>query len=71
MRGAISWLKDKGWRAERMIYFGRSVGAGVALQLALEQPPGGNVFAVVRPGWHSTATTSCRRKTAVGFGAVI
>ena len=44
MRGALSWLKDKGWRAERMIYFGRSVGAGVALQLALEQPPGALVL---------------------------
>ena len=27
-----------------MIYFGRSVGAGVALQLALEQPPGALVL---------------------------
>jgi fermentation-respiration switch protein FrsA (DUF1100 family) len=44
MRGALSWLKDKGWSAEQMIYFGRSVGAGVALQLALEQPPGALVL---------------------------
>ena len=39
MRGALSWLRDKGWTPDRLIYFGRSVGAGVALQLALEQPP--------------------------------
>ncbi|WP_303722514.1 alpha/beta hydrolase [Malonomonas rubra] len=39
MRAAISWLRKKGWQGEQMIYFGRSVGAGVALQLALEQPP--------------------------------
>ena len=39
MRGAINWLRIKGWSPEQMIYFGRSLGAGVALQLALEQPP--------------------------------
>ncbi len=44
MRGALAWLKDRGWTANRMIYFGRSVGAGVALQLALEQPPGALVL---------------------------
>jgi len=44
MRGALAWLKDRGWSADRMIYFGRSVGAGVALQLALEQPPGALVL---------------------------
>jgi fermentation-respiration switch protein FrsA (DUF1100 family) len=44
MRGALVWLKDRGWNADRMIYFGRSVGAGVALQLALEQPPGALVL---------------------------
>jgi fermentation-respiration switch protein FrsA (DUF1100 family) len=44
MRGALDWLKKRGWSAERMLYFGRSVGAGVALQLALEQPPGALVL---------------------------
>ena len=44
MRGALSWLQGRGWTAEQMIYFGRSVGAGVALQLALEQPPGALVL---------------------------
>ncbi len=44
MRGALNWLLEKGWTPERMIYFGRSVGAGVALQLALEQPPAGLVL---------------------------
>lgn len=39
MRGAIDWLTKKGWGPQQMIYFGRSVGAGVALQLALELPP--------------------------------
>ena len=44
MRGALAWLKNKGWKPEQMIYFGRSLGAGVALQLALEQPPAGLVL---------------------------
>ncbi len=44
MRGALSWLQKKGWKTEQMIYFGRSLGAGVALQLALEQPPAGLVL---------------------------
>ena len=44
MRGALAWLKERGWTSEQMIYFGRSIGAGVALQLALEQPPGALVL---------------------------
>ena len=44
MRGALAWLGERGWSADRMIYFGRSVGAGVALQLALEQAPGAIVL---------------------------
>lgn len=39
LRGAINWLQEKGWTPEQLIYFGRSVGAAIALQLALEQPP--------------------------------
>jgi len=38
-RGALRYLKQQGWSAGRIIYFGRSLGAGVALQLALEEPP--------------------------------
>ena len=44
MRGALRWLRGKGWQSRQMIYFGRSVGAAVALQLALEQPPAGLVL---------------------------
>ena len=43
-RGALTWLKGKGWTPERMIYFGRSLGGGIALQLALDQPPAGLVL---------------------------
>jgi fermentation-respiration switch protein FrsA (DUF1100 family) len=44
LRGALRWLQEQGWSAKQMIYFGRSVGAAVALQLALEQPPAGLVL---------------------------
>jgi len=42
--GAFAWLRQQGWEASRMIYFGRSLGAAVALQMALEQPPAGLVL---------------------------
>lgn len=38
-RAALAWLGQRGWEADRTIYFGRSLGAAVALQLALEAPP--------------------------------
>ncbi|HMB15015.1 MAG TPA: alpha/beta hydrolase [Pelovirga sp.] len=38
-RGALDWLHDKGWNNDRIIYFGRSIGAAVATQLALEEQP--------------------------------
>ncbi len=43
-RGALAWLREKGWAADHTIYFGRSLGAGVATQLALEAPPAGLVL---------------------------
>ncbi|MBW6510182.1 MAG: lysophospholipase [Desulfuromonadales bacterium] len=43
-RGALGWLHDNGWNNDRIIYFGRSVGAAVATQLALEKPPAGLVL---------------------------
>ena len=38
-RAALAWLKTRGWSPERMVFFGRSLGAAIALQLALESPP--------------------------------
>ena len=38
-RAALAWVKKEGNRPERMIYFGRSLGASVALQLAIEEAP--------------------------------
>lgn len=43
-RGALAWLEGRGYRRERMLYFGRSLGAAIALQLAVEAPPAGLVL---------------------------
>jgi hypothetical protein len=43
-RGALEWLENRGWEPKRMIYFGRSLGAGVAVQMALEREPAGLVL---------------------------
>lgn len=39
LHGALAWLRQQGWTQKQMIYFGRSLGAAVALQLALKEPP--------------------------------
>ncbi len=38
-RGALAWLKNRGADQSDIIYFGRSLGAAVAVQMALEAPP--------------------------------
>lgn len=43
-RAAQGWLEAKGFPAARQVYFGRSLGAAVALQLALERPPAGVIL---------------------------
>jgi uncharacterized protein len=43
-RGALTWLQSEGWESARTFYFGRSLGAAVALQLALEQRPAGLIL---------------------------
>jgi uncharacterized protein len=39
VRGAIDFLQKKGWKAAQMIFYGRSMGAAVALQAGIEVPP--------------------------------
>lgn len=56
IRGALAWLRQRGWTPGSMIYFGRSLGAAVALQLALEEPPAALVMesaftSVASLGW--------------------
>ncbi|OHB33587.1 MAG: hypothetical protein A2X84_11875 [Desulfuromonadaceae bacterium GWC2_58_13] len=43
-RGALAWLKNRGWSQQKIIYFGRSLGAAIAVQLALEHPPAGLIL---------------------------
>jgi len=43
-RGALDWLHHQGWNNDRIIYFGRSLGAAVATQLAVESQPAGLVL---------------------------
>ncbi|MBW2519438.1 MAG: alpha/beta hydrolase [Deltaproteobacteria bacterium] len=38
-RGALRWLLARGWSTSEMIFLGRSLGAAVALQIAIEKPP--------------------------------
>lgn len=38
-RGALAWLRQRGWTPPRLIYCGESLGAAVAVQLAVETPP--------------------------------
>lgn len=42
--GAVKHLEGRGWAPERMIFFGRSLGAAVALEQALLTPPAGLVM---------------------------
>jgi len=43
-RGALDWLRQRGWTPAQLVYFGESLGAAVALQLATEHPPAGLVL---------------------------
>lgn len=56
-RGALAWLAGRDWEPRRMIFFGRSLGASIAVQLALESPPAGLVLespfpSIAAMGWH-------------------
>ncbi len=56
LRGALGWLAARGVAKERIILFGRSLGAAIALQVALEQPPAGLVMespftSIAAMGW--------------------
>lgn len=43
-RAARAWLERRAVPAERIVYYGRSLGAAVALRLATEHPPAGLVL---------------------------
>jgi len=43
-RGALGWLQQRRQPGQPIVYFGRSLGAAVALQLAVETPPAGLIL---------------------------
>lgn len=54
-KGAIDWLKKRGWAPEQMIYYGRSLGAAVAIKLSLELPPLGIILEAPFTSLHAIA----------------
>jgi len=42
--GAMAFLHDRGWAADRVILFGRSLGAAVGMETALRVPPAGLII---------------------------
>ena len=42
--GAMQLLKERGWPAERVVIFGRSLGAAIGLEAALLHPPAGVIM---------------------------
>lgn len=72
-RGALAYLSSRGWEPARIVYCGRSLGAAVAVQLALEEPPAG---LVLESPFTSLAALACHhhplpcpllRRTFAGF----
>jgi fermentation-respiration switch protein FrsA (DUF1100 family) len=41
---ALAWLHAQGWTQQRIIYFGRSLGAAIAVDLARRHPPAGLIL---------------------------
>jgi alpha-beta hydrolase superfamily lysophospholipase len=61
-RGAIDYLKKKGWQPSQMIYYGHSLGAAVSLQMGLETPPAAAVLespftSMADIAWHTAPVT--------------
>lgn len=54
-RNVLSFLERRGWRSNSIIYYGQSMGAAVALQMALEQPPAGVVLESPFTSFHEIA----------------
>lgn len=49
-RGAVAWLKEKGYGPERMVVYGESLGSGVAVQMATEIQP---KYLIIQSGFNS------------------
>ncbi len=56
-RSAVDYLRGRGWRPSRTIFYGHSLGAAVALQMGLETPPAAMVLeapftSMSKVAWH-------------------
>ena len=61
-RGALDFLRKQGWSAGQMVYYGRSMGAAVALQIGLEVSPAAVVMecpftSLAEIAWHLNPIT--------------
>jgi len=61
-RAALDILKKRGWAPEQIVYYGRSMGGAIALQMAIETPPAGVVLesaftSLSDIAWHLTPVT--------------
>jgi len=57
-RNVVGYVKSKGWQLKQMIFYGHSMGAAVALQMALENPPAAVVLqsaftSMAAIAWHT------------------
>ena len=56
-RGAVAWLKEKGYDPDRLALYGESLGSGVAVQLATEIRP---KYLIVHSGFNSAVDVALR-----------
>lgn len=57
-RAAIKWLQGKGYKDSQLVYYGESLGSGVAVQMALEKPP---VALVLQSSYSSTVDVASHK----------
>jgi pimeloyl-ACP methyl ester carboxylesterase len=43
-RAVVQYMKSRGWELDNMVYFGRSMGGAIALEMAIVDPPAGLVL---------------------------
>lgn len=61
-RGALGWLKEKGFGPDRLALYGESIGSGVAVQLASETQP---KYLIVQSGFNSAVEVALRLYTVL------
>ena len=54
-RAYISWLKERGITEQNMVFYGESLGTGIAIQMALEHRPAG---IILEAAYDSTASVA-------------